>query len=74
MIPIPKLSNVSPERHKLLKCRVINISTVIHFENDHHGSSGPLLIRTMSPKSKAMSPNFISGSLADHKLVILATS
>ena len=35
--------------------------TVIHFENGHHESSGPLLIKTMSPKSKAMSPNFISG-------------
>ena len=34
---------------------------VIHFENGHYGSSGPLLIRTMSPKSKAMSQNFISG-------------
>ena len=34
---------------------------VIHFENGHHGSSGPLLRRTMSPKSKAMSPNFFSG-------------
>ena len=34
---------------------------MIHFENGHYGSSGPLLIRTMSPKSKAMSPNFISG-------------
>ena len=33
----------------------------IHFENGQYGSSGPLLIRTMSPKSKAMSPNFISG-------------
>ena len=30
-------------------------------KNGHYGSSGPLLIRTMSPKSKAMSPNFISG-------------
>ena len=33
---------------------------VIRFENGHHGSSGPLLIRTMSPKSKATSPNFTS--------------
>ena len=40
---------------------IIVISAVIHFENGHHGSSGPLLIRTMSPKSKGMSPNFISG-------------
>ena len=30
------------------------IMAVIHFENGHHGSSGPHLIRTMSP-------NFISG-------------
>ena len=33
--------------------------SVIHFENGHHGSSGPLLIRTMSPNPKTMSPNFI---------------
>ena len=39
----------------------LRYEAVIHFENGHYGSSGPLLIRTMSPKSKAMSPNFISG-------------
>ena len=33
--------------------------SVIHFENGHYGSSGPLSIRTMSPKSKVTSPNFI---------------
>ena len=30
------------------------ILTVIHFENGRHGSSGPLLIRTMSPKPKKL--------------------
>ena len=35
--------------------------TVIHFENGRHGSSGLLLIRTMSPKPKTMSPHFILG-------------
>ena len=38
---------------------IIETQTVIHFENGHHGSSGPLLIRTMSPDPKTMSPNFI---------------
>ena len=35
-------------------------TAVIHFENGHHGSSGLLLIRTLSPKLKTMSSNFIS--------------
>ena len=30
-------------------CIVVDICAVIHFENGHHGSSGPLLRRTMSP-------------------------
>ena len=38
-----------------------HVPAVIHFESGHYGSGGPLLIRTMSPKSKAMSPDFISG-------------
>ena len=41
--------------------RILCANAVNQFESGHHGSSGPLLIRTMSPKSKAMSPNFISG-------------
>ena len=36
-------------------------SAVIHFENGHHGPSGHLVIRTMSPKLKTMSPYFILG-------------
>ena len=41
---------------------------MIHFENGHHGSSRPLLIRTMSPKSKTMSPNLFQEEILN-KLV-----
>ena len=33
--------------------------SVIHFDNGHHGSTGPLLLRSISPKPKTTSPNFI---------------
>ena len=38
----------------------VTLESVIYFQNCHHGSGGPLLMRTMSPKQKTMSPNFIS--------------
>ena len=45
----------------LIRLQRKNKLSVIHFENGHHASGGTLLIRTMSHKSKAISPNFISG-------------
>ena len=38
--------------HEREKCTPLSSYTVIHFENGHYGSSGPLLIRTWVPSRK----------------------